>query len=58
MSLDDDPSVTEFLNDFKRGDASAFDELWKLYFSRLVAVGGVAYSISGDRAAPMRKTSP
>ncbi len=38
MSLDDDPSVTEFLNDFKRGDASAFDELWKLYFSRLVAV--------------------
>src|SRR4051794_12622789 len=38
MSLDDDPSVTEFLNDFKRGDTSAFEELWKLYFSRLVAV--------------------
>ena len=38
MSLDDDPSVTQFLNDFKCGDASAFDELWKLYFSRLVAV--------------------
>ena len=38
MSLDDDPSVTQFLRDFQCGDASAFDELWKLYFSRLVAV--------------------
>ena len=38
MSPGDDPSVTQFLDDFKRGDASAFDELWKLYFSRLVAV--------------------
>src|SRR4051812_36981386 len=38
MVSDDEPSVTQFLNEFKRGDSSAFDELWNRYFSRLVAV--------------------
>src|SRR3954467_3666818 len=38
MPSDDDPSVTQFLNEFKGGDSSAFDELWNRYFSRLVAV--------------------
>src|SRR5262245_37782756 len=38
-SLDpDSPSVTRFLNDFRGGDSTAFDELWRLYFGRLVAV--------------------
>jgi DNA-directed RNA polymerase specialized sigma24 family protein len=30
--------VTRLLNDFKAGDSAAFNELWRLYFFRLVAV--------------------
>ena len=36
MSFADPPSVTKFLNDFKGGDSSAFSELWRRYFFRLV----------------------
>jgi DNA-directed RNA polymerase specialized sigma24 family protein len=38
MATTDPPSVTKFLNDFKQGDPAAFDELWRRYFSRLVAL--------------------
>jgi DNA-directed RNA polymerase specialized sigma24 family protein len=30
--------VTKLLNDFKQGDSAAFSELWRRYFSRLVAL--------------------
>jgi DNA-directed RNA polymerase specialized sigma24 family protein len=38
MSFADPPSVTKFLNDFKAGDSSAFSELWRRYFYRLVVL--------------------
>src|SRR5689334_15935131 len=38
MSSPIPPSVTQLLNDFKAGDSAAFNELWRLYFFRLVAV--------------------
>jgi DNA-directed RNA polymerase specialized sigma24 family protein len=38
VALPDPPSVTKFLNDFQQGDSSAFNELWRRYFFRLVAV--------------------
>jgi len=31
-----DPTITEFLNDFRDGDSQAFGELWNHYFTRLV----------------------
>src|SRR3954453_22708059 len=36
MDSQRDPTITDFLNDFRGGSPSAFDELWNRYFARLV----------------------
>jgi DNA-directed RNA polymerase specialized sigma24 family protein len=36
VSSDHDPTITDFLNDFRCGDSQAFGELWNHYFARLV----------------------
>jgi DNA-directed RNA polymerase specialized sigma24 family protein len=36
VSSERDPTITDFLNEFRGGDSNAFDELWNHFFARLV----------------------
>ncbi len=51
MSAPEGGSVTRWIRDFRGGDPAAFEELWRRYFDRLVAMATRLASSVGEDAA-------
>lgn len=51
MTVPEGGSVTRLIQDFRGGDSSAFEELWRRYFDRLVAMASKLTRNQGEDAA-------